>query len=154
MTTNEFMECDICRKKPGSPKLCDACVHNRDLIQGLKEELRARKLDMTKGGEIKDDTESGYVQEGGENKTKHKVDDKGLPPVNSGTPMPQTNPPRPSVPKPPLGVESEIFYKEQRVRDLASGIDRYIQNGFFGGGHATRIIIWCGELSRRLQEFK
>lgn len=31
----EFMECDTCRVKPGSPYLCNGCLHNRDLIQKL-----------------------------------------------------------------------------------------------------------------------
>ncbi len=29
---NAFMECDTCRKKPGSPELCKGCLHNRELI--------------------------------------------------------------------------------------------------------------------------
>ena len=33
---NEFMECDDCRAKPGSPALCWGCIHNRALITRLK----------------------------------------------------------------------------------------------------------------------
>lgn len=32
----EFLECDACRAKPGSPQLCSGCLHNRSLIQSLK----------------------------------------------------------------------------------------------------------------------
>lgn len=31
----EFMECDTCRAKPGSPYLCRGCLHNRTLINKL-----------------------------------------------------------------------------------------------------------------------
>src|SRR5258708_29786784 len=34
--SEEFMECAICRTKPGSPTLCRACLHNRAVI-GNKE---------------------------------------------------------------------------------------------------------------------
>lgn len=30
--TNDFVECDSCRAKPGSPTLCYGCLNNRDLI--------------------------------------------------------------------------------------------------------------------------
>ena len=33
---NDFMECEICRNKPGSPSLCEACLHNRDLVSRLQ----------------------------------------------------------------------------------------------------------------------
>ena len=56
--------------------------------------------------------------------------------------------------RPPHGIKPEIFHKEQRLRDLADAINRYIQNGFFGGEYATTVGIWCTELSRRLKEFK
>lgn len=36
----EFMECDTCRAKPGSPILCSGCLHNRDAIKKLLESLR------------------------------------------------------------------------------------------------------------------
>ncbi len=32
----EFMECDTCRAKPGSPILCGGCLHNRIVIDALK----------------------------------------------------------------------------------------------------------------------
>lgn len=31
----EFMECDTCRAKPGSPALCRGCLHNRQVIEEL-----------------------------------------------------------------------------------------------------------------------
>jgi len=55
--------------------------------------------------------------------------------------------------RPPLGIEPEIFYKEQRLRDLAAVIDRYVGQGFFGRGYSTQVGLWCDELSRRLKEF-
>ena len=33
----EFMECDTCRAKPGSPVLCVGCLHNRVAIGRLQE---------------------------------------------------------------------------------------------------------------------
>ena len=32
----EFVECDICNSKPGSPRLCSGCVHNRQVIEDLR----------------------------------------------------------------------------------------------------------------------
>ncbi len=31
----EFMECDTCRAKPGSPRLCSSCLHNREIISSM-----------------------------------------------------------------------------------------------------------------------
>ena len=45
----EFMECDTCRAKPGSPILCRGCLHNRTALtladkqgymRGVEEALR------------------------------------------------------------------------------------------------------------------
>lgn len=33
----QFIECDTCRVKPGSPELCWGCFHNRMLISKLKQ---------------------------------------------------------------------------------------------------------------------
>jgi hypothetical protein len=41
----DFIECDTCRAKPGSPTLCWGCLHNRQLIswqQGKIAELEGR----------------------------------------------------------------------------------------------------------------
>jgi len=35
----EFKECNSCASKPGSPLLCDACLHNRETIHRLLSEL-------------------------------------------------------------------------------------------------------------------
>jgi len=35
----EFMECDSCRKKPGSPPLCGGCLANRESINRLNKAL-------------------------------------------------------------------------------------------------------------------
>ncbi len=34
---DDFMECDSCRAKPGSPPLCAGCLHNREAIRVLRE---------------------------------------------------------------------------------------------------------------------
>ena len=34
--TNGFQECESCAKKPGSPTLCRSCLHNREVINGLR----------------------------------------------------------------------------------------------------------------------
>lgn len=31
----EFMECDTCRSKPGTPPLCQGCIRNRGVIEAL-----------------------------------------------------------------------------------------------------------------------
>lgn len=36
MTALAFKECDTCRAKPGSPKLCSGCLHNRAVIERLR----------------------------------------------------------------------------------------------------------------------
>ena len=41
----EFMECDTCRAKAGSPYLCSGCLHNRDVIQALQSE-REKIIDV------------------------------------------------------------------------------------------------------------
>ena len=33
----EFIECDTCRAKPGSPTLCNGCLKNRQIIYKAKE---------------------------------------------------------------------------------------------------------------------
>lgn len=38
----DFMECPTCAAKPGSPTLCDSCLHNRSLIGVLQRKI-ARK---------------------------------------------------------------------------------------------------------------
>lgn len=39
----EFMECDTCRAKPGSPQLCRGCLNNRSLIESLESKLNDDK---------------------------------------------------------------------------------------------------------------
>lgn len=36
----EFVECDECKRKSGTPILCEGCIANRDAIESLKEKLR------------------------------------------------------------------------------------------------------------------
>lgn len=33
VSKSEFKECDTCKSKPGSPVLCDGCLHNREVIR-------------------------------------------------------------------------------------------------------------------------
>lgn len=45
----EYVECEACNAKPGQPRLCRACYHNRSAIQLLKDErddalVRVRRL--------------------------------------------------------------------------------------------------------------
>lgn len=44
----EFIECDTCRVKPGSPQLCETCLKRRDLIEKYNETFSATPQD---GGE-------------------------------------------------------------------------------------------------------
>lgn len=39
----EFMECESCSQKPGSPTLCPSCLHNRRAIDKLSLELKKKK---------------------------------------------------------------------------------------------------------------
>ena len=38
----EFIECDTCREKPGSPTLCQGCLHNREVIGELKRRQKCK----------------------------------------------------------------------------------------------------------------
>lgn len=40
----DFAECAQCRAKPGTPALCPACLHNRELIIVLERELAKAKI--------------------------------------------------------------------------------------------------------------
>lgn len=42
----DFMECDTCRAKPGTPVLCSGCLHNRAAIGNLKR-ARTRQHNST-----------------------------------------------------------------------------------------------------------
>ncbi len=37
---HEFRECAACAAKPGSPTLCDACLHNRGALSRLHSVVR------------------------------------------------------------------------------------------------------------------
>ena len=39
----DFVECETCRAKPGSPILCDSCLHNRALISALKSSIKPNR---------------------------------------------------------------------------------------------------------------
>jgi hypothetical protein len=36
----DFMECDVCRAKPGMPELCRGCLHNREVIGELRRKAK------------------------------------------------------------------------------------------------------------------
>ncbi len=38
---HEFRECSACRAKPGAPVLCESCLHNRQVISELQQQLKA-----------------------------------------------------------------------------------------------------------------
>lgn len=40
---SDYKECIPCSKKPGSPVLCESCLHNRMLVCVLKEEIKKLK---------------------------------------------------------------------------------------------------------------
>lgn len=42
----EFMECAACRAKPGCPTLCEACLHNRALVNELRDARERRQRDI------------------------------------------------------------------------------------------------------------
>ncbi len=39
----EFMECETCRAKPGTPLLCSGCLHNRTVIATLREDCKTMR---------------------------------------------------------------------------------------------------------------
>lgn len=45
----EFVECDACMSKPGSPKLCVPCQVNRASIGLLKSRVRLLEAELRKG---------------------------------------------------------------------------------------------------------
>jgi hypothetical protein len=45
-----FHECDACRTEPGTPWLCDGCLHNRALIAELRS--RVEQLQQAKQAAI------------------------------------------------------------------------------------------------------
>jgi len=40
---DDYKECKICSDKPGSPTLCESCLHNRELVSKLKQEIEKLK---------------------------------------------------------------------------------------------------------------
>ena len=47
--SREFMECRDCMHKTGSPQLCDACLHNRQLVSDLKHEIKCIHTILDRG---------------------------------------------------------------------------------------------------------
>ena len=43
---DEFVECDSCAKKPGSPTLCGGCLHNRNVAAQLMKEAKRDQTDL------------------------------------------------------------------------------------------------------------
>lgn len=41
---SDFYECEKCAAKPGSPALCESCLHNRNLIHRLQQRKPNVKL--------------------------------------------------------------------------------------------------------------
>jgi hypothetical protein len=44
VSETEFVECDTCRAKPGSPRLCSGCLANRQAISSLRSLLGAEEI--------------------------------------------------------------------------------------------------------------
>lgn len=42
-----FVECAICGAKPGSPDLCESCLHNRHAIAVLEEMIERLEADVS-----------------------------------------------------------------------------------------------------------
>jgi hypothetical protein len=49
----EFMECETCSAKPGSPTLCAGCLHNRSLIEKLTDKMTSGRTKSYDSEEIK-----------------------------------------------------------------------------------------------------
>ncbi len=47
---SDFMECDTCRSKSGTPPLCTGCLHNRATIAELKEQVDWYKVSIASDG--------------------------------------------------------------------------------------------------------
>lgn len=45
---NEFVECDSCSSKCGSPTLCQGCVDNRKTFYAMEREIDALKADIAR----------------------------------------------------------------------------------------------------------
>jgi hypothetical protein len=43
----QFIECDTCKAKPGSPTLCAGCINNRRLIAHLQRESQCPSMDAS-----------------------------------------------------------------------------------------------------------
>ncbi len=50
--THSFKECSICAVKPGSPELCESCIHNRSVISDLSVEVIICSAVRAKDGKI------------------------------------------------------------------------------------------------------
>lgn len=44
----QYKECKACSEKPGSPALCEACFHNRSIVNQPKTELEFYRLIIEK----------------------------------------------------------------------------------------------------------
>lgn len=40
---NQHMLCNTCRNQAGAHNMCESCIHNRDLIDRLEEDIRKLK---------------------------------------------------------------------------------------------------------------
>lgn len=51
-TATQFIECDTCRAKPGSPTLCAGCLHNRRIIEALTGRMTQARHPVETNGEL------------------------------------------------------------------------------------------------------
>lgn len=47
---NEFIECDTCRAKPGSPPLCSGCLKNRATIYAYEKAAKNKTIEDRAAG--------------------------------------------------------------------------------------------------------
>jgi hypothetical protein len=60
LLSRDFVECEGCAGKPGSPYLCPSCLHNRNLIADLKKYINVRESDYLRLRDERDRWQSKY----------------------------------------------------------------------------------------------
>lgn len=71
----EFIECDTCRAKPGSPMLCDGCMKNRHTISSLGNRRFLTEIMITRLREfIKREYLRGYINGGAQGEKNYTID--------------------------------------------------------------------------------
>lgn len=58
----QFIECNNCRAKPGSPVLCAGCQHNRQAIEGQLAEIKELKRLVLTTAKVRDEYRDDYYR--------------------------------------------------------------------------------------------